>query len=950
MCIDGYLRSMVQRLAIVLLLVIALGILKCQDLRYDSIALLYADATQGQIDQLYLLADSLLTDDPSSAKEYVQLYGDKVASTGSEFQALRSSFLNVLYARKTKQSNTIELANAALEKLTNRNLRNGHQEELEHQYIQMNLALMHALQEKGERDQSVQMGLELSQHLSTAVVDQVHDYRFKTFYALSHLFLFDNDEISTRYADSALVSALSTDNEEWQYQAQSLKYYTRYYHNDARELDSIADRCIVIAERVGGPTLLGEAYMHKCNALVEMNLLSRAMVYCDLADAEYSKIADSTYLASTLHNMGNVFKKAGDQRKALRYYERAFQYRSVERPDGYYNTAEAIADEFYSIGEYKKSADMYHQFTDGFYQYYQGQLQSNFAEAEEKFQSALKDEQLKVQEIEIDKKDRQRRLYLLGGLLIIALLLSLFYAFYQRAQRKERESALALEMERQLAQNLQDMADSKMTFFNNVSHEIRTPLTLILAPLQEALGTVKNVDVRRQLLLAQKNSKRLQTLTDEIMALSKLDSGKMTMESTDISLKSFLSRIFYSFESLAITQDINLQIFEDVGDHVGIRSDALKLEKIINNLLSNALKYTHKGGHVSLSLAEARLDEGHLEVTVSDNGPGIPADELDMIFDRYYQSSITPSSSGTGIGLSFAKELADFLSGTLTVASIQSKGSSFLLSIPVEIIHIERPAVSKETEEVASQVLPAIYLSGQKPQVLIVEDNLDMSTYLSGLLSEHCKTITAANGQEAIEVLSSHKIDLISSDIMMPQMDGFLFKKEVNDHAEWSNIPFIILSARALDADKLQGLHLGIDDYITKPFNADEYRARVFNLLKNKVARDTAIEEPSYQDNLVDTITKEIETYLDDPSYKVTSLAKEVSLSPRQLNRVLKKQTGLSPVEMILELRLLRAYDIIATRQYSTINEVRYDVGIESASYFSSKFKDRFGIQPSELH
>ena len=200
-----------------------------------------------------------------------------------------------------------------------------------------------------------------------------------------------------------------------------------------------------------------------------------------------------------------------------------------------------------------------------------------------------------------------------------------------------------------------------------------------------------------------------------------------------------------------------------------------------------------------------------------------------------------------------------------------------------------------------------------------------------------------------LDILEKKEFDLISSDIMMPEMDGFEFRAELNKSEKTENTPFIMITARVLEEDRLKGFKLGIDDYIAKPFSADELKARIYNLIKNKVSRSEEDKEISFEDSLIQNARNVITQHIDDPEFKVDDLAKKLAYSGRQLGRILKKATGLSPVEFILELRLQKAYRIIQERKFSTINEVRYEVGIESPSYFTTKFKERFGINPSEI-
>ena len=299
------------------------------------------------------------------------------------------------------------------------------------------------------------------------------------------------------------------------------------------------------------------------------------------------------------------------------------------------------------------------------------------------------------------------------------------------------------------------------------------------------------------------------------------------------------------------------------------------------------------------------------------------------------------------------KELTEVMGGQIRVESQVDIGSRFIVSVPFTAA---QSSISEDvTEEDAEEYIefaPFIF-NGNKPKVLIVEDDLEMSNYLISLLHRDYDCEAAYNGLQALAKVKKNKYDLISSDIMMPEMDGFEFRERVNQDEMLRTTPFIMLTARILEDDKLKGFQLGIDDYITKPFSSSEFKARVHNLLKNKVDRDQAEKDDDVTENVrektIDEAYDIVSTHLDDLSFSVESFAEKMNYSSRQLGRILKKHCGLSPVAFILEVRLQKAYQLLKSGTYQSIKEVRYEVGIESASYFTSKFKERFGVNPTHL-
>ncbi|MEM8584127.1 MAG: response regulator, partial [Bacteroidota bacterium] len=238
------------------------------------------------------------------------------------------------------------------------------------------------------------------------------------------------------------------------------------------------------------------------------------------------------------------------------------------------------------------------------------------------------------------------------------------------------------------------------------------------------------------------------------------------------------------------------------------------------------------------------------------------------------------------------------------------------------------------------------------PRLLIVEDNIDLANYLMNSLSSHFHCTLAGNGQKALDLLNEQYFDIITSDVMMPEMDGFEFRRQVNKRENWQHIPFLMLTARALEEDKLLGFKLGIDDYVTKPFSIPELVARLNSLLKNKKGREEEWQnEPitSQAQQLLARIQSYVLNHLDDPSWGVEDIASDINCSQRHLARQIGPLTGMSPVQLILEIRLQEAYRMLKQGKFAAVSEVRYAVGIESASYFSRKFKERFGKTPSEL-
>ncbi len=568
-------------------------------------------------------------------------------------------------------------------------------------------------------------------------------------------------------------------------------------------------------------------------------------------------------------------------------------------------------------------------------------------ELEQQYQAKEKQAQIDLQNSQLGRQ----RLLLIATLLIAALLLGLAFLAFRIAQQRQKINL-----------KLRQLDQTKSNFFANVSHELRTPLTLIIAPLENVIKKTKNQTQKEDLELAHSNSQKLLNLVNEILDLSKLEDGKMQVSTKPVQLQILLRRTLFAFESLAKLRGISLHFENEIATDVWVELDISKVEKIINNLLSNALKYASNGDRITLA---AKANQ-QLVIAIEDTGKGIPKTDLPRIFDRFYQSEQNTQQlqGGTGIGLALAREYARLLKGDLTVESEVGKGTIFYLQLPLvktEALEMTRKTSEAIVEkEIAVTTFQPQVLFADKPKILVVEDNLEMSQFLVKTLSPYYRCTTALNGIEGLEKLAKNRFDLITSDVMMPEMDGFTFLQKVHERELFSHTPVIMLTARSLETDKLQGLQLGVDDYITKPFSTNELLARIDNLLKNKqereewqraIKKDATAETPSL--TAEQTLLKEAEALiieqLSNSDFKVGDLAKALNYSQRQLERIIKKLTGLSPLNFIKEIRLQQARQLLESRQFSTVAEVGYEVGFADPGYFSKVYQKRFGKRPSEV-
>lgn len=590
------------------------------------------------------------------------------------------------------------------------------------------------------------------------------------------------------------------------------------------------------------------------------------------------------------------------------------------------------------------------------------QIQTNAA----KFELEKKERILAEQRLQIAEQKAQRNQIILFALLALALIAGWYQYYLYRQQRKKRQTELALAQEQAETQKLRELDQLKSDFFTNISHELRTPLTLILAPVTDVLDNPKSNNLKNQLQLVASNAKGLLNLVNEIMDLAKMQAGQLKLMPKKTLLEPLVRRLFFAFESLAGIRNLEYKLQYEIQQSIQVDMDVEKFEKILNNLLSNAIKYTSTGGKVHLKVTETSKG---FSFAVMDTGTGIHPDDQPHVFRRFYQAKNEKMvlKGGTGVGLALAKELAQLFGGDLTFTSEWGRGSTFILNLPLEKTYLQEEQLEKlvvPTTKVTTFNLPTfqpLFINNDKPKLLIVEDNPEMSRYLEQNLSEHYHCTTAMDGKAALKKLKLFDFHCITSDVMMPNMDGFEFREKVNEHPQWRQIPFLLLTARHLEEDKLKGFQLGIDDYVTKPFSTKELQARIHNLIRNKIERDEFLKteksltaaheavEQSVEQQLLQKAETIVLENIDKTDFKVADLAREIGYSPKQLGRIIKKLTGLSSVAFILEIRLQKARLLLEKRAFGTVTEVMFEVGIQSTSYFTRKFTERFGKNPSEV-
>jgi len=573
----------------------------------------------------------------------------------------------------------------------------------------------------------------------------------------------------------------------------------------------------------------------------------------------------------------------------------------------------------------------------------------------ERFYVQLDGELEKMKQLSLKKDDllvKSRNQYIIIGMFIVIVFASFFIIINN--QRKKKQYRLEVSLRAQ-----KTILESKEKFLENMSHEIRTPITSILGYLnllnEEGLIAEKRI---RYTNIAIKNSKKMiSSLNNFLTLLSAEKSPVESSQKTSINLTDFIKEITATYLPDFEIKKMNFYYKTNANHNLVITYDIESLKAIINNLISNAIKYSNSNTSVYFSI---NLTESSLIITVKDQGYGIEKSEKDKIFTRFYQTKKNRTTAGFGIGLSLIDELAKRLKGTITLETEINKGSVFRVELPFKLSNytLNTSSIQNDFKLLTTDKSLDTKTKGSNnyPKALIVDDNTEMISYLKDIFSDFIDCTFAFNGKEALRNVREKSFDLIISDLRMPEMDGAQFKKELNKIDHYKDIPFILItSVSNLTSLSLKNT-LGFNEYIEKPFTKSEIISRVQFSLERTLNRKkilgvdtTNIDFESSSKTLIHQIKECILSNLTNPDFNVVVLSKACGYGQKKLNEILKYKLGLSLVNVILEIRLLKAYELIVKNRYPTLKEVMYAVGINSRPYFYKKFQDRFGIKAGDL-
>ena len=517
----------------------------------------------------------------------------------------------------------------------------------------------------------------------------------------------------------------------------------------------------------------------------------------------------------------------------------------------------------------------------------------------------------------------------------------------------------------EMSRKVEELTIDKLAFFTNITHEFRTPLTLIVGPIERALKLSYNPQVIEQLHLVERNSKYLLSLVNQLMDFRKVEEGRIKIATNYGNLREFMAEIVPPFADYAKNRGIDLQLYLRLADPI-LMFDEDVMRKIMTNLISNALKFTPKGGKVGIYVGViGKENEKKLFISVRDTGKGIPENDMERIFMQFYQSDnrsleSVSGQSGTGIGLYLCRKLIDMLDGKIYAKNNPVKGASFRILLPALYGETQSQPDSSEIEK--EDTVIDVPRNG-KMVVLVVEDNKDMRDYIRSILAEYYNVLEAAQGEEALNILHSNNVDFIISDLMMPVMDGMELSRRVKNDFSISHIPFLMLTAKTSDEARLESYKMGADAFLLKPFDENMLLARISNILENRrrfqqkfsIDMNTdslEVDENSGDKKFLNKAMSVVKENYKNPDFEVSDFIEAVGISKSLLNKKMQSLTGQSAGQFIRNYRLNLARELLLKNKVTrtmNISEIAYEVGFNDPKYFTRCFTKHFNVTPSSL-
>mgnify|MGYP002855875682 CR=1 FL=1 len=550
--------------------------------------------------------------------------------------------------------------------------------------------------------------------------------------------------------------------------------------------------------------------------------------------------------------------------------------------------------------------------------------------------------------------------HILGFLIGICAIFATIYYFTNQLELSKRNEK----------KRVKELDELKTQFFTHIAHEFRAPLSIIIGAANQMIQQPKNwLDEGYDII--NRNADNLIKLSNKLLELSKLETNSMPIYLVQDNIILYLNYLIESFHSLSESKNINLE-FKCITDVILMDFDPDKIHDIISNLLSNAIKFTPKNGSIIVSInTEFINSKKHLIITIKDTGIGIPSDQIDTIFNRYYQAKnhLEALEEGTGLGLALTQEFVKLLGGNISVKSKIDKGSVFSIQLPItnkaKETHLTFNLKNKSNILPIHKNLsnPNSYNETELFNILIVEDNRDVISYISALLNNHYNLIIAENGKEGFKKALKYIPDIILSDVIMPDEDGITLCKKLKEDMRTSHIPIILLTALADQKSKIEGLAAGADAYLIKPFAPNELFIRIDklialrktlqehynNILKTiKERKSNRKEFEDKEDSFLKKVRFTLEAHISDEDFGITQLCSIIAMSRSQLYRKFNSLTDTTLHQYIMTLKLQKAKELLLTTDLN-VSQVAYDTGFKNLSHFSRVFTKEFGYNPSKI-
>ncbi|MDR0541352.1 MAG: response regulator, partial [Dysgonamonadaceae bacterium] len=548
------------------------------------------------------------------------------------------------------------------------------------------------------------------------------------------------------------------------------------------------------------------------------------------------------------------------------------------------------------------------------------------------------------------------RAYVLYAIVILFILVAVSRLYANRIKLLGELHITQLDKKKQ-----EELIQTKLRFFTNIGHEFRTPLTLIMTPLRTLIGQLTDDKLKQKLSSIYRNAEDMLGLINQLLDFRKLEMDGENLKLSCNDFVKFTHYVYSAFKDIAGNKSIQFTFESDVRQ-LFMFFDKNKVRKIINNLYSNALKFTSEEGYIATFIRLVQENEREFVcVDIADSGCGIPEKDRQMIFKRFYQSENNDSeSTGSGIGLHLAKEYVELHGGQIKVDSEVGKGSVFSIFIPVDLQVIYDNTEKEDPHPESLPVSPETDINRNQEQktLLIVEDNLELRHFLAEQLGDRFNALQAADGKEGLAAARKKSPDLIVSDLMMPGLNGLEMCRQLKTDIQTSHIPIILLTAKLSDETKIESYKAGADSHIAKPFNFEVLLTRIETLIEQQEKRKKlfhktieitpgSITTSSLDEELIKKALLVVEKNMDNSEFSVDELASELAFSRRQLSRKFQSIIGLSPGEFIHSVRLKRAAQLLKDSQYN-ISEISDRTGFGNIKYFNRYFKEEFGVTPTQ--